>query len=249
MPQFFIDKKFDVGDDISISGPDAHHISDVLRLVAGDWIVLSDGDGRSFRAKIGESSPKMVTAKIEANISHSQMNPSPVLALSLIKPDRFEWAIEKAVELGCDRIMPMMAKRTAAHLCRVEDRKLARWRHIAVEAAKQSGLPFRPAIDCPATFAQVCESTKGFGCAALFYEGEEDSDIRKFWGTHRHDKGQLLIIGPEGGFSGEEIAMAKDFRIATVSLGRQILRVETAAISALAIWQYELENLNAGKKS
>lgn len=249
MPQFFIDKKFDVGDDVQISGPDAHHISDVLRLSPGDWIILSDGEGLSFRAKIGESSPKMVTVKIEANISHSPMNPSPALALSLIKPERFEWAIEKAVELGCDRIMPMMTRRTAAHLCNVGEKKLARWRQIALEAAKQSGLPFRPTIDGPLNFDKICDAAKGFDCAALFYEGEENSDIRKFWSAHRHDKRHLLLIGPEGGFSGEEIARAKDFGIATVSLGTQILRVETAAISALAIWQYELENLNAGKKS
>lgn len=249
MPQFFVDKKFDVGDDVRISGPDAHHIADVLRLSAGDWIILSDGEGRSFRAKIGESSPEGIVAKIEANISHSPKNPSPALALSLIKPDRFEWAIEKAVELGCDRIMPMMTKRTASHLRKAGETKLARWRQIALESAKQSGLPFRPAVDGPANFDKICGAAKGFDCAALFYEGEENSDIRSFWGMHRHDKRHLLMIGPEGGFSGEEISMARDSDIATISLGRQILRVETAAISALAIWQYELENLNAGKKS
>lgn len=243
MPQFFIDKTFRIGDNIEIRGSDARHISQVLRLKTGDWIILSDGDGNSFRAIIEKSSPSNVTARIQDKIARREGKMPPALALALIKADRFEWAIEKAVELGCRRIVPFKSARTVPqYTVGANAGKIERWQKIALAAAKQSGLPFRPVIETPLEFSQLMEHANR---AVLFYEGEEKNDIRSLWNSRYAAEVNTLIIGPEGGFTGEEILLARQSGVETASLGTQILRVETAAIAALTIWQYELGNMDA----
>jgi len=248
MPQFFIEQECDVGRDVELTGSNAHHISNVLRLEKDDWIILSDGKGRSFRSTIIESNTNRVLAHIDEEVSAKFIHTAPILALSVIKRDRFEWAIQKAVELGCNHIMPMSSKRTVSHRANVDSKKLERWRQIALEAAKQSGLPFRPKIDPPIGFDVICERAANYHPVAMFYEGEERTSIKDFWNAYRsteRDVPPLIIIGPEGGFTDKEVGKARDVGITTISLGRQILRVETAAITTLAIWQYELGNMGA----
>lgn len=242
MPQFFIDKKFSKGSEVEIRGGDARHIAQVLRLKSGDWIVLSDGDGNSFRAVIKESSPTGVIAAVESKLTRHDGKIPPTLALALIKADRFEWAIEKAVELGSSRIVPFKSARTVPqYAAGASARKIERWQKIALAAAKQSGLPFRPVVEDSREFAEIVRTAKN---PVLFFEGEEKNDIRSLWNLRSAAQSDTLIIGPEGGFTGEEVALAKKSGAVTASLGTQILRVETAAIAALAIWQYELGNMD-----
>lgn len=244
MPQFFIDKQFAKNSEIEIRGGDARHISSVLRLKAGDWIVLSDGEGRSYRAKILDSSLRRVKVIIGEEISRRELSQPPVLALALIKPGRFEWAIEKAVELGCLRIVPFKSARTIPQFAdNVNARRLARWQKIALAAAKQSGLPFVPEIETPRDFSGLFNSPGEFRRTILFYEGEDKTDILSLWRAKPAEGRDLLIIGPEGGFTDSEVVIAKKNGATTASLGAQILRVETAAIAALAIWQYEEGNM------
>jgi 16S rRNA (uracil1498-N3)-methyltransferase len=250
MPQFFVDKTLIAGSDVQIRGADAHHISQVLRLAANDWIMLSDGSGRSFRAIITRSSPREVLASVKEEITRHHGLPPPTLALAIIKGDRFEWALQKAVELGCRRIIPFQSARTVPQYANAAtSSKQKRWQKIAHEAAKQSGLPFIPQIDAPQKFATIFNSPKDHGNIVLLYEGERACDIKKFWresaaNSARKDAPDLLVVGPEGGFGAHEVEIAKESGAITASLGTQILRVETAAITALAIWQYELGNLS-----
>lgn len=245
MPQFFIDKKFTIDSEIEIRGGDARHISSVLRLGSGDWIVLSDGAGRSYRAKIVTSSPACVTALIGDKIQRREGLAPAVLALALIKLERFEWAIEKAVEIGCRRIIPFRSARTIPQFAlNANARRLARWQKVALSAAKQSGLPFVPEIDSPHDFSNLFNAPNQFRRMIFFYEGEDKTDIRALWRTKPADGPDLIIIGPEGGFTNDEVALAKKSGAITASLGSQILRVETAAIAALAIWQYEEGNMD-----
>lgn len=246
MPQFFIDDAFDEGSEIDIRGADARHISQVLRLVPGDWIVLSDGRGRSFRATIREAKPSLVRAAVGEEIVRRDARPPPVLALAIVRRGRFEWALQKAVELGCRRIIPFRSKRTSIRIDNIT-KKVARWRQIAIEAAKQSGLPFRPAVDEPVEFSALCEAASSFGRSILFYEGETESNLKSLWkGGSEGNGAALLIIGPEGGFTDDEVALARRAGAVTIGLGPQILRAETAAIAALSIWQYELGNMCMG---
>ena len=247
MPQFFVDRAFETGTEVEIRGADARHISQVLRLAAGDWLVLSDGAGNAFRATITAASPRAVTALVGEALPVRPGAPAPVLALALIKADRFEWAVQKAVELGCRRIIPFRSTRTIPQIAEAADeRKRARWQKIAAEAAKQSGLPFRPEIEPTAPLLELIRRAERFRRTVLLYEGERSVGIRALWNGDRARPARedLVIVGPEGGFTDDEVKLARAAGVATASLGPQILRVETAAVAALALWQYELGNMD-----
>ncbi|HPQ80156.1 MAG TPA: RsmE family RNA methyltransferase [bacterium] len=248
MPQFFLDREIEVGREMEIRGSDAKHVASSLRLVRGDWILLSDGAGASFRARILESSPLRVSVFVEEEMIRHEAASPPALALAVIKPERFEWAVQKVVELGCRRVLPFFSSRTApARSSGAQNRRLERWRRIALEAAKQSGLPFKPQIDPPAELMDVFGVRDEFADTVLFYEGEEQTGMRGWWRSaraRRAGRGDLLIVGPEGGFSKAEVSQAKESGLTAIGLGQQILRVETAAVAAVCLWQYELGNMD-----
>lgn len=239
MPQFFIQKEMSPGREIKIQGSDARHITKSLRLKEGDWLMLSDGCGKTFRAKIISATNSTVNAVIEHEVKRKTPASVVVLALALAKRDRFEWAIQKIVELVCRHIIPFCSERSE----KLNDtaRKLARWQKIAIEAAKQSGLPFMPDVEAPIGFADLCARFNKLGTCYLLYEGEKELGLGS--AMSKLSDQNLIIIGPEGGFADKEISLAKNCGAITASLGQQILRVETAAIAAMAICQYELGNL------
>ena len=243
MPQFFTDQLLEVGLITRISGREAHHIIDVLRLKEGDWLILSDGKGKSFKAEIKSVKSKMVEVNISTELPRKFNLPSPALAVAVIKHDRTEYIIQKAVELGISNIFPFFSSRTIPkYTTKVSQEKLDRWKDIALEAAKQSGLPIKPEVKMPVEFSNLCSLFKNYQKSLLFWEGEKRSDIKSEVSGLKSQV--LLIIGPEGGFSQEEVDYARERGVTTVSLGSQILRVETAAIVALGIVQYELGNLS-----
>lgn len=239
MPQFFIDQKFDVGSEVELRGSDAKHVVQVLRLSPGDWIVLSDGSGNSYDAEITKASPRSVSAMIKSVRSQRKLS-DLTLAIAITKHDKTEAVIQKSVELGIARIVPFHSERTIPRLVDdVTDKKLERWQKIAMEAAKQSGLPFRPTVERPVSFDELIAIIPRFEFAVLFWEAEKDRCIADYKGKLNAEGKKLVIVGPEGGFSSNEVENARAAEAVTASLGRQILRVETAAIAALAICQYE----------
>lgn len=250
MPQFFTDQQLKTGSDITIRGSEAHHILDVLRLGKGDWIVLSDGRGHSFRTTIVDTGTKTLTVRIEAEIDRRAGLPPPALAIACIKPERLEWAVQKCVELGSCHILPFVSARTVKKIAEGRTAaKIDRLRRIAMSAAKQSGLPTAPTVEDPIDFASLCGRIPDFSPSILFYEGEQSRDLRQALMSHAAKPGDssqpLLIIGPEGGFTDREVALAADAGAISASLGEQILRVETAAVATMAICQFELGNMNA----
>ena len=252
MPQFFIDRNLDEGMSVEIRGADAHHISDVLRLIPGDWLVLSDGQGNSFRSVITDAKARSVTVRIEGKANRPSGRTPPTLAIASIRSERLEWAVQKCVELGTRQIITYNSHRTVRTGAATNGgRKTKRLKRIALEAAKQSGLPLIPAVDGPIEFEELCAQLGLFDPAILLYEGECENDLRSIWEVHRkHLKGKpskppLIVIGPEGGFTQNEVETATEHGAITSSLGSQILRVETAAVAAMTICQYELGNMNA----
>ena len=239
MPQFFIDQKFEVDSEVELRGSDAKHIVQVLRLSPGDWIVLSDGTGKSYEADIVETSPRSVKAKIRALRSERKLS-DLTLAIAITKHDKTEIVIQKTVELGIARIIPFHSERTVPRLVEdVTDKKLERWQKIAMEAAKQSGLPYRPKVEVPLSFDDLLKVVSDFSTGILFWEGETGRSIASYKDALSRPGPKIVIIGPEGGFSKDEVEKARAAGAVTASLGQQILRVETAAIAALAICQYE----------
>lgn len=247
MPQFFISKTVSKGALTQISGKDAHHITNVLRLKKGDWLILSDGKGRSYKSEIKSLSPKLVEVLILDETKRNFAAKPPHLAFALIKHDRSEYIIQKAVELGCTQILPFFSSRTIPkYKDNINVRKLDRWQKIASEAAKQSGLPVKPSVGKPLPFKELCRSFEKYDNALLLWEGEDKNDLRSQISNLKSQV--LIIIGPEGGFSKDEVSYAKENGAVTVSLGTQILKVETAALITLGIVQFELGNLSLQKK-
>ncbi len=246
MPQFFTNSDISSGAIIELKGQDAHHIHNVLRLKPEDWILISDGKGRSFKSKIIESTKKSVTISICDQLERETIASPPTLAVSPISKERFEWIIEKSVELGCKRIIPLITERTVPHRAKIvsDQKKMQRLNEIALSAAKQSGLPFRPEIDTPMGFKEIIKHIDEYDSSILFYEGEEKTDMKSFWKDRPGGTDNLIIVGPEGGFTKEEVSLAKNSGTVLLSLGQQILRVETAALAAISIWQYEIGNMN-----
>ncbi|MFH1830938.1 MAG: RsmE family RNA methyltransferase [Pseudomonadota bacterium] len=252
MPQFFVNQELETGLTIEIRGSDAHHISDVLRLKPGDWLILSDSSGRSFRTTILNSEGRSIKLSVEALVERREGLEPPALAIASIRSNELAWAIQKCVELGCRHIIPFNSARTVRKIHHGDlSRKLTRLCKIAVEAAKQSGLPLKPCVDTPVEFGELCNMFSDFSPTILLYEGEQKCDLRSVWKEYRLNdeasKEGLIVIGPEGGFTQDELRVALSHGAIPASLGTQILRAETAAVAAMAICQYELGNMDINK--
>src|SRR3989338_1146649 len=244
MPQFFIEKDVVVGENIHLEGPDAKHIASVLRLHEGEKLLLSSGNGRSYMSELINVTPRHIEAKILFERPYRDKQKSPTLAQAIIQYEKTEWIFQKAVELGVPTILPFSSSRSVSRMVEgIQEKKLQRWNHIAREAAKQSGLPFLPSIEAPLSFDQLLKKFSSFHTILFFWEGEEKNDFSSL-ALHQFKHPVLMVIGPEGGFSSEEARRARDAGATSLSLGPQILRVETAAITAPSVCQYTLGNLS-----
>lgn len=237
MPQFLIDKRSISNNIAIIADDDAHHITSVLRLKAGDWIVLTDGEGRRWRSTLKEVGRKEILAELTSLLPVPKNNARITLAQSVIKHDRMEWIVQKAVELGCTNIIPVTTERTIPRLkTDTSEKKISRWQKIAVEAMKQCGAAFTPTVTKLKSFKElVDDTTAGRSKAIMFFEGEERTPLKDILNKDASDV--TIIIGPEGGFSKEEVDLARSKGVHTAGLGPLILRVETAAIAAITLVQ------------
>ena len=245
MPQFFIEQTTGPGEEIEISNKDAKHIAKVLRLQKGNQLILSTGDGNSYNAELVMVSAKSVKAKILSLRKNTQSQTPLVLAQAIIKHDRTEQIIQKAIELGVNTIIPFISARSIPQFTeRLSAKKHERWNAIAHAAAKQSGLPVKPVVNMPINFAELTTQFANFTKVIMFWESANTVDLRKYFQTNKTAEKTLIIIGPEGGFDQSEASLALQNKATTVSLGSQILRVETAAITAIALCQYEMGNMD-----
>lgn len=237
MPQFLVNKSAINGDLATITGGDAKHITNVLRLKQGDWLMITDGYGKRWSSEIITVSQKEVKVKLISSPREQNTDTQVVLAQAIIKHDHFEWIIQKSVELGCSKIIPFSSDRTIPKLSDVA-KKTTRWQKIADEAAKQCGTSIRPKVEPIVTFQNLIGRLDNFENKILFYEGESKIPFERT--SVRSGGSTIIIIGPEGGFSANEIELAKKNSLATCGLGPLILRVETAAIAGLTLIQNKL---------
>lgn len=218
------------------------YLRDVLRLGEGDELVLFDGVGHEYRAVIrGFESGAVqlaITTKEDVTFPETRIT----LAQSLPKGRKMEFIIQKATELGVNHIIPFISSRSIPRLA--GDRaaaKVARWRKVAVEASRQCGRADVPEVSEILSFDEMLRSADGDALRIILWEGEEERGIREILTDERHkdSPGQCVVIGPEGGFSWEEIERARQRGFLSASLGRLILRTETAPLAVLSILQYE----------
>lgn len=220
-------------DTAALHGEQAHHLSRVLRAQAGMEFDVVAG-GRAWLARITSIDRDSVHFTLVRELETAPALPVTLL-LSIFKFDRMEWAIEKAVELGASRIVPVLAERTEKHLAQAAEKRVERWRRIALEAAKQSRRTDLPEIAGPVRVADVLAG-EGASLRILLSEVEEDQPLLRILEQDRAASSEILLaIGPEGGWTSGEMARFRDAGWYSASLGPRILRVETAAIAALAI--------------
>ncbi len=224
------------------------HLVRVLRLRTGDLFEAIDSQGRRFRCQLANDRGSWYGIISEMSVATWESPSSIILAQALIKRDKFEWVVQKAVELGVTGIHPLITTRTEIELNeRRTDRKMERWNRILSEAVKQCGRTRVPALYEPASLREVLPEMTGI---ALLAPDEEGTRTLANWiSTVHRPCSCCLFIGPEGGWDEEDRALFQEFNVTRVRIGPRILRAETAAICSLSLLQYELGDLNAAPES
>lgn len=216
---------------INISDEDRKYLFNVLRCSPGDLITVIDGKGKSFKVKI--INKKTLHILYEEN-SNTEDSFTIVLCQALLKGEKMDIVIEKATELGVKKIIPFVSER-----CIVKyTYKLERWRKIAKEATEQSGRTIIPQINNVIQFYDLIKSVEN---GILFWEKETQPLIHVVSGIDL-EKPIFLLIGPEGGFTSNEVNEAEKRGIETASLGKRVLKAETASIVSVAIISFLVSN-------
>lgn len=242
MYQFFVEEKNVSDTEILIEGNDVRYIRNVIRLRCGEQIRVSTPT-QNYLCKIGEVSDHFVRAQIVAQkISGTELPNRIVLFQGLPKGDKMELVIQKAVELGVSEIVPVAMKHC---IVRLDEKKAAakmiRWQSIALSAAQQSKRSIIPGVAKPMEFAQAAAAALELDHRLVPYENENGMQgTKEAFSRITPGSSVGIFIGPEGGFAAEEIAMVKE-RMSLISLGKRILRTETAGLAALAVLMYHLE--------
>ncbi len=217
------------GNRAALTGDHARHLAQVLRAQVGQEFDISTGTEVRL-GRLTEVRPDRVEFELREVVQHSA-EVAITAAISIFKFDRMEWAIEKCTELGVARIIPVVAARTEPHLAVAANKRVERWRRIAHQASEQSRRVSPPEIPQPVKFDDLIAMTAN--SRIVLAETEEEFLLK---GVLRKDAGAVLLaFGPEGGWKEQELAAFRDAGWSLVSLGRTILRAETAVIAAVAI--------------
>ncbi|MGL4789860.1 MAG: 16S rRNA (uracil(1498)-N(3))-methyltransferase [Anaerotignaceae bacterium] len=241
MPRYFISPEWIVKDTATLQGDDAKHLSTVLRVREGEVVEICDGEGTDYNCVVTAVDKKEVQLKIvEKKESVSEPKTKITLFQGLPKADKMEQIIQKCVELGIEKIVPVSTDRAIVKIDKKDgDKKVQRWQKIAESAAKQSGRGIIPEICSVISFKEAISLTENFDGTIVPYEKETTNGIKEFI---KDFNGTTVgvFIGPEGGFSEEEIEIAKENGVFPITLGKRILRTETAGMATVAILLYEL---------
>jgi 16S rRNA (uracil1498-N3)-methyltransferase len=216
-------------------GAHADHLTRVLRARAGQEFDITTGS-EVRRGRITAISANRVEFELGEQIPISA-NVQVTLLLSIFKFDRMEWAIEKCTELGVARIVPVIARRTESHLAAAAAKRVGRWQRIVLQAAEQSRRSLVPEICQPLTLRAALTSTGGM--RIVLSEFETEVKLKDLLQSPR-DGEVIIALGPEGGWTNEELTTFSEAGWISASLGSTILRAETAAIAAMSIMQSEL---------
>jgi 16S rRNA (uracil1498-N3)-methyltransferase len=233
--RFFV-QQFD-GLTAVMEGEAAHHLGRVLRAQEGQQYELSDGE-RVFLARIERAGRERIDFALEEEIPSNKLALDVTLLLSIVKFDAFEWAIEKATELGVGTVVPLAAGRSEKGLLAAAEKRAERWRKILLEASQQSRRVSVPVL-APLVKPEQAFAAYSGGARLILSEQPAAVTLRAVLAGEESDK-VVLAIGPEGGWTEAEFAAAHGAGFAEASLGRLILRTETAVIAALASINYAL---------
>lgn len=248
MQQFFAEPSWIRENKIYMQGSDVNHIRNVLRMKPGEDVRVNDGRGKTYLCCISSYEEQTAVLDILKELDSDTELPSRIILFQgLPKGDKMEWIVQKAVELGAYSIVPFAAKRSVVKLDEKKAaKKQARWQLIAKGAAEQSGRGIIPEVSTVRTFAEALGMAGELDVVLIPYELEEGmKETVRILEEIAPGQSVGIFIGPEGGFEEEEVERAKAAGAHAVTLGKRILRTETAGLTALSILMYHLESRNA----
>jgi 16S rRNA (uracil1498-N3)-methyltransferase len=247
MHRFYVNQNQITDQAVQIIGPDVNHIKNVLRMKQGEEIIICDGQGKDCYCIIDRVSENEIIALVQTvKDTEAELGTRITLFQGLPKSDKMELIIQKAVELGVYEIVPVMTKRVIVRLDdkKKEAKKLERWQAIAEGAAKQSGRGIIPIIKPVQTYAQAIAYAKTFDKNVIPYENAKGmQNTREIMNSLSKHRTIGVFIGPEGGFEETEIDSAKQAGIDPITLGKRILRTETAGLAVLAMMVLVLDEV------
>lgn len=244
MYRFFMNDGINSGEDICITGDDYNHMKNVLRMKKGEEVLISDGQDREYLCSIKEFTNDTVILNIEDIMGTSrELSAKITLFQGLPKGDKMEQIIQKTVELGVAEIVPVAMKRCVVKLDdKKAGKKIDRWNSIALSAAKQSKRGIIPEVKDVMSFKEALQMASKMDACLVPYENAEGIEgARRLVDSMKDKKSIGIFIGPEGGFDDSEISLALESGANTLTLGRRILRTETAGMTMLSILMFHLE--------
>lgn len=234
--RFFAKEEDKINSLITLRDDEAKHIIKVLRLKLGFIVIVSLNTGVDYLSKIVEINKDTVVVEIEKEIENeTKMKTLITLFQSIPKKDKLDIIIQKATELGIDKIIPMKTKYSQD-----EKLNLDREKQIILSAAKQCGRSRLTEIKEEIKLEEIKDYIDQYDYSIIFYENEKENSIYKIEKDIKDVKSLAVIVGPEGGFHEDEVAYLKSLGVKSLSLGKRILRCETASITALSILSYIL---------
>jgi 16S rRNA (uracil1498-N3)-methyltransferase len=229
---------------VTLSGDETRHLRNVLRLKSGDEVYVFDGAGREFRGEIEKAGRDSTTIRIIEEIQVSCESPINLrLALALLKGEKFDVVVQKLTELGVNHLTPVITERADVRLRSEAEaaRRLDRWRRIVLEATKQCGRTRLMTIDAPVALSSFFEQPRLPGEQRLLFAEQHGTSLEEV--TPDTPEAVTAVVGPEGGWAGEEIDQARAAGFRNVTLRGRTLRAETAAIVVAALLQHRFGDL------
>ena len=245
MQQFFAEPSWITESEILIRGADLNHMKNVLRMKVGEDVRINDGQGTTYLCCLNRYEKDQAVLDVFRKLDTETELPSEIILFQgLPKGDKMEWIVQKSVELGAHKIVPFSAKRSVVKLGEKKAvKKQERWQLIAKGAAEQSGRGVIPEVCGVCSFTEALEQAESLDVVLIPYELEEGmaETVRVI---EQIEPGQSvgIFIGPEGGFEEAEVLRAKEKGARPVTLGKRILRTETAGLTTLSILMYHIES-------
>lgn len=244
MQHFFVTPSQVEGERIYIEGSDVNHMKNVLRMRPGEAVAISDGDNLKYRCVVeGYEEGRAVLAIQQRMPVDTELPCRITLFQGLPKQDKMELIVQKAVELGASQVVPVATRRSVVKLDEKKAaKKLQRWQQIAESAAKQAGRGYIPQVSSVLSYQEALEKAGELDVLLIPYElAEGMEEARKVVASIAQGQSVGIIIGPEGGFEKEEVDAAIHQGAKAITLGRRILRTETAGLAILSILMFRLE--------
>nr|WP_163537794.1 16S rRNA (uracil(1498)-N(3))-methyltransferase [Gracilibacillus sp. YIM 98692] len=249
MQRYFLPEENWHGSIVYISGDDFHHIVHVMRMVEGDEVICNHPNGKAAIARINKVGTDDVEADIKEWLEESKELPIDVCVVQgLPKGDKWEFILQKGTELGASSFVPYQAERSIVKWdAKKVKKKHSRWGKIVKEASEQSHRNKIPHVAYVHTFQQILELSEKFDWKFIAYEEEvrdrQNIKLHDYFSQIQEGQSVMICIGPEGGFSTEEVDQWKQASFQTIRLGRRILRTETAPLYALSSLSYYFEEM------